>query len=131
MAVQQNSAAVRAARQHVRAWSTHDWETARAGLAADVKVLGATIDPMPPRTDLTGVDEYMRGLIEFAQAVVPGSAEVITALGDDRHALLTLTVRVRFGPDAPEMTLPGSRTYLFDEHGRIAQEQVIFFVVPD
>jgi hypothetical protein len=55
----------------------------------------------------------MAGLIEFAQAVVPGSAEVLATIGDDMLALVTLTVRVKFRPDAPEMTLPGSRMYAF------------------
>jgi hypothetical protein len=96
-----------------------------------VRVLAATIDPMPPRVELTGVEEYMRGLIEFAQIVVPGTAQVITAWGDERRALLTLTVRVAFGPDAPQMSLIGTRIYAFDEGGRIAEEQVVFFVAPD
>jgi hypothetical protein len=77
------------------------------------------------------VDEYMHGLVEFAQAVVPGTAEVLTAWGDERRALLTLTVRVVFGPGAPEMTLLGTRIYQFDEDGKIADEQVVFFVAPD
>jgi hypothetical protein len=131
MTLQQDSTAVAAARAHVQAWSNHDWDGARDGLAPDVRVLAVTIDPMPPRVELAGMDEYMQGLIEFAQIVVPGTAQVITAWGDDRRALLTLTVRVAFGSDAPQMTLIGARTYAFDERGKIAEEQVVFFVVPD
>jgi hypothetical protein len=51
-------------------------------------------------------------------------------LGDDTLALVTLTVRVKFGPDAPEMTLPRSRMYVFDETGKIKIEHVVFFVAP-
>jgi hypothetical protein len=79
-------------------------------------------------TDLTGVDDYMVGLIEFAQAVVPGSARIVTGLGDDRNALLTLTVDADFGTGA--MTLPASRLYLFDDDAKIQSEQVIFFATP-
>lgn len=46
-------------------------------------------------------------------------------------ALVTLSVRVKFGPDAPEMTLPGSRAYLFDDDDKIKVEHVVFFVAPD
>ena len=130
MSVQQNSAAVAAARAHVEAWSNHDFDAAREGLADDVWVTAVTIDPNVPNTDLRGIDDYMRGLAEFAQAVVPGSAEVLASSGDERQALLTLDVRVKFGPDAPELTLPGARLYRFDADGKIEAEHVVFFVAP-
>jgi hypothetical protein len=131
MALDKNSAAVTVARAHVEAWSNHDFEAARAGLAADVRVTAVTIDPQPPATDLHGVEAYMRGLVEFAQAVVPGSARILASSGDEHRALLMLTVRVKFGPDAPEMTLPGARIYQLDEDDKIKVEHVIFFVAPD
>jgi hypothetical protein len=81
-------------------------------------------------TDLHGPEAYMSGLIEFAQAVVPRSAEILKTIGDDRQAMVTLNVRVKFGPDAPEMTLPGSRAYLFDDDNTIKVEHVVFFVAP-
>jgi hypothetical protein len=129
MTLQQDSTAVAAARAHVQAWSNHDWDRARGGLAPGVRVLAATIDPMPPRVELTGVDEYMRGLIEFAQIVVPDTAQVITAWGDERRALLTLTVRVAFGPDAPHMTLIGGGAGLrggapVDGHFRVRTDRI-------
>jgi hypothetical protein len=34
----------------------------------------------------------MNGLIEFAQAVVPGSARVIASVGDEQNALVMPTV---------------------------------------
>jgi len=34
----------------------------------------------------------MNGLIEFAQAVVPGNARVIASVGNEQNALLMMTV---------------------------------------
>jgi len=79
---------------------------------------------MPP-TDLTGADDYMVGLIQFAQAVVPGSLRVLAAAGDDRNALLMLTVEADFG--GRKATLPGARLYLLDENGKIKTEHVVFY----
>jgi hypothetical protein len=78
-----------------------------------------------PATDLTGIDNYMQGLKEFAQAVVPGSAREIASVGDERNALLMLTVEADFG--AGMVTLPAARLYLFDEDDKIKVEQVIFY----
>jgi len=128
MSLQQNSAAVAAARAHVEAWGKRDYETARGALANDVWVTVIAADPTFPKTDLNGVEAYMQGLIQFADGVVPGSAEVVEAVGDDRQALLTVNARVKFGPDAPEMDAPGARMYVFDDDGRIRIEHVIFFL---
>ena len=54
------------------------------GLAADVKVTATTTGPVMPDTSLAGIDDYMRGLIQSAQGVVPGSARVIASMGDER-----------------------------------------------
>ena len=120
--------AVAAARAHVEAWGNRDYEAARQALADDVWVTVIAADPNVPRTDLNGVEAYMQGLTQFADGVVPGSTEVVEALGDDRQALLTVNARVRFGPDAPEMDAPGARMYVLDEDGRIKIEHVIFFL---
>jgi hypothetical protein len=128
MSLQRNSAAVAAARAHVEAWGKRDYETAREALANDVWVTVIAADPNFPKTDLNGVEAYMQGLIQFADGVVPGSAEVVEAVGDDTQALLTVNARVKFGPDAPEMDAPGARMYVFDEGGRIKIEHVIFFL---
>jgi ketosteroid isomerase-like protein len=64
--------AVAIARAHVEAWSNHDSDTARAGLAPDVRVTAITSQPMPPATDLTGADNYMIGLTQFAQVAAGG-----------------------------------------------------------
>ena len=129
MSVQQDSPAVTSARAHVAAWSNHDFDTARSSLAADVTVTSTTTNPAIPDVNLTGIDDYMRGLIAFAQGVVPGSQRVIASVGDERNALLMLTVQVT-GPDGAQMTLPGARLYLLDEDGKIKVEHVIFYAVP-
>jgi hypothetical protein len=123
--------AVAVARAHVEAWGEHDFDTARASLAKDVHVVATTVDPMPPKVDTTGADVYMEGLIRFAQGVLPGTTKVTSTVGDDSHAMLHVTSRVKFGPDAPELTLYGSRLYLLDANRKIKEEQVIFVVLPD
>src|SRR5215472_471715 len=120
------SAAVAIARAHVQAWSNHDFDTARRGLAPDVHVTATSTNLPLPETNLSGVDDYMSGLTAFAQGVVPGSARVLASVGDERNALLMLTVQTA-GPDGTRMTLPGARAYLFDESGKIAVEKVVFY----
>jgi hypothetical protein len=125
MSTQPESPAVAVARAHVEAWSNHDFDTARGALAPDVHVTSTTSQPMPPRTDLTGADDYMVGLTQFAQAVVPGSLRILSAVGDDRNALLMLTVEADFG--GGKAALPGARLYLLDDNNKIKTEHVIFY----
>jgi hypothetical protein len=125
MSAPTDAPAVAIARAHVEAWTNHDFDTARKYLAPDVRVTATTTQPMPPATDLTGADDYMAGLTQFAQAVVPGSARVVASLGDEHNALLMLTIEADFG--AGTATLPGARLYLLDENQKIKTEQVIFY----
>jgi hypothetical protein len=125
MSAQQESPAVAVARAHVEAWTNHDFDAARSALAPDVRVTAITTQPMPPATDLTGADDYMVGLTQFAQAVVPGSLRILTSTGDARNALLMLTVEADFG--AGQATLPGARLYLLDDDNKIKTEHVIFY----
>jgi len=129
MPVNTSSAAVAAALAHVEAWSNHDYETARAGLASDVTVASTTTQPIMEPVHLTGADAYMQGLTHFAQTVVPGSAKVIASAGDERNALIMLTVEADFG--GGKMLLPGARLYLLDDDNKIKSEQVIFFATPE
>jgi SnoaL-like domain len=131
MSSQQESTAVAVARTHVAAWGVHDYDVARDALAPEVHVIVTSVDPNTPQVDTTGAEEYMDGLIQFGQAVLPGTTRVISASGDDARALLQVTSRVKFGPDAPEMMLDGARLYRLDESQRIIEERVIFFVSPD
>jgi hypothetical protein len=131
MSIDQESSAVALARAHAEAWSNHDWDTARKMLAPDVHVTATTTQPIMNPTDTTGIDDYMDGLIKFAQAVEPGSACVIASVGDERNSLILLTVRAAFGPGGQKVTLPAARLALFDENQKLKEEQVVFFAVPD
>jgi hypothetical protein len=128
MSVVNEAPAITVARRHVEAWDNHDFDAARASLASDVHVTAMSVDPSLPVTDTTGIEEYMQGLVAFAQAVVPGSTRVNISLGDENRALLQVTSRVRFGPDAAEMALHAARLYLLDAGQKIKQEQIVFFV---
>jgi hypothetical protein len=120
------SPAVAVARAHVYAWSNHDYDKARKRLADDVHVTVTTTQPMLPKTDTTGIDEYMDGLVKFGQIVVPGSARITESIGDSRNALLVVTVQATMGPGATPVPLTAARLYLLNEKGKIQTEQVIF-----
>jgi hypothetical protein len=130
MSSHQDPAAVAVARAHVEAWGDHDYDSARARLAPGVHVVVTSVDPQAPSVDTVGIEDYMRGLIQFGQAVLPGTSRVSSAVGDGTRALLQVTSRVKFGPDAPEMTLHGARLYRLDDEQQIAEEQVVFYVTP-
>jgi hypothetical protein len=122
--------AVAIARAHAEAWTNHDYDTSRRMLAPGVLVTATSTIEGAPKTELKGVDDYMQGLIIFADTVKPGSLKVTSAVGDDRNALLTVTLKT----DAPPFgstTLHGARLYLIDENYKIASEQVIFYFVPE
>ena len=129
MSSQHDPAAVAVAHAHVEAWSNHDYDKARASLAPDVHVLAVSVDPEAPRTDLSGIDAYMEGLVEFGQVVMPGTTRVDSSVGDDNRALLHVTSKVKFGPDAPETDHHQARLYRLDEDQKIVDEQVIFFAL--
>lgn len=128
MSTEHDPAAIAVARAHVEAWGAQDYDSARASMAPEVHVVVTSVDPDAPKVDTTGIDDYMHGLMQFGQAILPGTSRVNSAIGDDRRALLQVTSRAKFGPDAPEMTLHGARLYRLDENQKIAEEQVIFFV---
>src|SRR5262245_36316543 len=128
-AVQQSSPAVSVALAHIEAWSNHDFDAAREALAPNVHVtVTSTIEHMP-KTDTSGAEEYMAGLTTFAETVVPGSARIDGSIGDERNALVLVTVRTE-GPPMGSMTVPAARLYLLDENNKIKAEQVIFYAVP-
>ena len=121
------SLALLVARAHVEAWRTKDWDTARSLLAPDVHVVAMTTDPALPDTDLIGADDYMKGLIAFAEPIVPDSVRELAGVGDERNALLTLDLRVAGGPFGQGRQAPCARLYLV-ENGKIKTEQVVFYV---
>ena len=128
MSAQQESPAVAVARAHVEAWSNHDFDTARSMLADDVKVTATSSNPALPQTDLTGVGNYMEGLTAYAQPIVPGSVRILASTGDERNALLTLTMTMAGGPFGSGATAPCARLYVVDDNNKIKTEQVIFYV---
>jgi hypothetical protein len=95
--VSKDSPAVVVARAHMEAWNNHDFDTARAGLADNVEVTAMSTKPGLPGTNLTGIDDYMRGLHTFADPIVPGSLRVLASIGDEHNALLMVTVEADFG----------------------------------
>ena len=125
-----DSRAVKLARAHVEAWGRKDFDTARNGLAPNVTVISSSTNPDIPRADLAGVDDYMQGLVLFAQSIVPGSVQVTDSAGDDRYALFMVTTKVD-GPPYGKLTIHNARLYRFDDNDKIAAEQVIFCTVPD
>ena len=124
-----DSRAVKLARAHVEAWARKDFETARNGLATDVTGTQSSTMPGIPRHDLAGVEDYMQGLILFAQSIVPGSVRVTDSNGDDSCALLMVTTPVG-GPQFGKLTIHNARLYRVDENDKIAAEQVLFYTVP-
>ena len=126
MSLRQNSAAVAAARAHVEAGDRHDYDAVRAALADDVRLTMVAADPTFPKTELNGIERYMEGLIQFKDAVLPGSTRVVEAAGDDTQALLTVESRVKLGADAPVMEARSARMYVLDDDGKITTEHVVF-----
>lgn len=119
------SPAVQLARGHLEAWTNHDFDTARANLAADVQFFS-------PAANLVGIDEYMngaRGLAQFAKQVVPGSLRIIAAMGDERNALIMYEVATSGGPMGPRL-FPSAQTWLLDENGKIKVERIVSYAVP-
>ena len=128
MSAPTESPAVAVARAHVEAWSSHDFDTARRLLADDVEVTATSTEPALPHTHLTGADRYMEGLIAYAQPVLTGSLRILASTGDERNALLTMTMRMAGGPFGTGATAPCARLYALDENNKIKTEQVIFYV---
>jgi hypothetical protein len=138
MAVEHDAPAVAIARAHVDAWSNHDYDTAREGLAPDIRLTLAGTQPVPRTVELTGVDDYMKGLIAGTKHVLPGSLRVIAGLGDERNALLMLTYEVDYGAGVDygerawkgKWTLPVARLYLLDDNNKITIEHVVYYMAP-
>ena len=128
MSVPTESPAVAVARAHVEAWTNHDFDTARSLLSDDVEVTATSPDPALPHTHLTGASSYMEGLIAYAQPIVPGSLHIVASTGDQRNALLTMTLTMAGGPFGSGVSAPCARLYTLDENNKIKTEQVIFYV---
>ena len=66
-------------------------------------------------------------MIAYAQPIVPGSLDIVASTGDERNALLTLTLKMAGGPFGAGATAPCARLYLLDENNKIKTEQVVFY----
>ena len=112
MPSQDESPALKVARAYVEAWGKKDWDTAHSLLAPGVHVTATRTGPYPPPTDLTGADDYMKGLTAFAEPIVAGSVRELAGVGDDRNALLALDLQAVFDPSGPAVPAvpPGSRS---------------------
>jgi hypothetical protein len=124
-----NPKAVDLALAHCAAWSHHDWDAARQGLADNVKVTATTTMPGAPKASLDGPEAYMEGLRAFAGPIVPGTLQVQASIGDERNALVQLTAQMD-GPPFGPLTWHGARLYLFDDDDKIEEEQIIFVGLP-
>ena len=91
-----DSPAVAVALAHIDAWSRHDWDQTRALLAPDIHALVASTQPQfgGRASEFTGIDDYMARKTQAAQLLQPGSVEVLSSIGDQSGALVTVTFRI-------------------------------------
>lgn len=125
----QESTAVTIARAHINAWSHQDWEKTRELVAPNVHVVATTTQPMLPSGEASGIDNYMERLIKTAPFIEPGSVQVISAIGDERNALILETLRIGLGPGGTMVTLARASLYLLDENKKIIEERDEFCVL--
>jgi hypothetical protein len=69
-----------------------------------------------------------RGLTQFAKQVVPGSLQVIAAMGDDLNALIMYEVATKGGSIGSKL-FPSAQTWLLDERGKIKVERIVSYMV--
>ena len=125
--VQKKTSAVAIARAHIDAWSHHNWEKTRELLAPDVHAL--VTGTQREVTEFTGIDIYMERKKIGAQLVEPGSAQVISAIGDERNALILATMRIALGPGGSMVTMARACLYLLDENKKIKEERDEYFIL--
>lgn len=125
----QDSAAITIALTHLNAWSTHDWDKTRELLAPDVHAVVATTDPTRSGSEFSGIDNYMERKIKGAQLIEPGSAQVISTIGDENSALIVATMRIGLGPGGAMVTLARAILILLDENKKIKEERDEYFIL--
>lgn len=59
------------------------------------------------------------------QPPLPGSAQFFASVGDERHALLLVSIKADLG--GGPLTIFSGRHYLLDDHDKIKTEQVVGF----
>ncbi len=125
----QDSTAITIARSHINAWSHHDWEKTRELLAPNVHAVVTTTQPLKAPVELTGIDAYMEPKIKASQLVESGSVHEISAVGDERNALILITMRIGLGPGGTMVTMARSLLYLLDENKKIKEERDGYFIL--
>lgn len=79
-------------------------------------------------SDFTGIDNYMALMIKAAQLIEPGSVQVISTIGDDKNALILITLKIGFGPGGMMVTMARASLYSLDENNQIREERDQFCV---
>lgn len=125
----QDSPAVAVALAHIDAWSHHNWEKTRELLAPNVHVTVTTTQPNFGDAELTGIDNYMEPKTRAARLIEPGSVQVLSAIGDERSALIAVTFKIGLGPGGTMVTMARSCLYLIDENKKIKEERDAFFIL--
>jgi ketosteroid isomerase-like protein len=129
--VKQESKAIRIARAHIDAWSKHDWDKTRELLSPEIHAVVTTTEPTRATAEFTGVANYMERKTKGALLVEPGSAHVISAIGDDRNALVLATMRIGMGPGGTMVNMGRACLYLLDEDNRIKEERDEWFILSE
>ncbi len=78
---------------------------------------------------MTGIDKYMELKTKGAHLVEPGSAHVVSAIGDESNTLILATMWISLGPGGSLVTMARACLYLLDENGKIKEEMDEFFVL--
>jgi hypothetical protein len=125
--MQQETSAVAIARAHIEAWSHRDWEKTGELLAPNVHAL--VTGTQRDTAEFTGIENYMERKKKGAQLVEPGSAQVISAIGDERNALILATMRIALGPGGSMVTMARACLYLLDENQKIKEERDEYFIL--
>jgi ketosteroid isomerase-like protein len=126
-----DSPAVAIALAHIDAWSRHDWDKTRELLAPDVHALVASTQPQfgGSGSEFSGIDNYMARKTKAAQLIEPGSVEVLSTVGDQTSAVVTVTFRIRLGPGATMVTMARACVYSIDDNQKVKEERDVFFVL--
>jgi hypothetical protein len=126
-----SSPAVSTALAHIHAWCRQDWDTTRDLLAPDVHAVVASTTPRFGGGEFTGLETYIDRKTKAARLIEPGSLRVLSTIGDERNALVLVTMRIGLGPGGAMVTLARSCLYRFDENGKIKDERDSFFILSE
>ncbi len=124
-----DSPAVKIALAHIDAWSHQDWDKTKEMLAPNIRASVGTTQPDFRVVELTGIDNYMEPKIKAARLVEPGSVQILSTIGDERCALVLITLKIGLGPDGAMVTLARSCLYSLDGNEKIKEELDTFFVI--